>query len=209
MQEGESLKYQLLRSMSQRLNPPPPQRDIDSILQTYRPKVVERALTLLSSVDDWTTAKVTRWIDPAYVLAEPWSPPRLTDCRELLAAGDDAPAIDVVSYQLGKNAVLYGVTDGMHRTTAAREAGRQVRAKIEGYWRVEPARYVLWHKSLWKREADHLEQSPWHESKDVIAVLIALGVPQVRWSWLRSRWVLPIAPSLPTDGAHGREGESR
>jgi len=45
---------------------------------------------------------------------------------------------------------LYGVIDGMHRTIAHREAGKRIKAKIEGYRSIEPQSYLLWRDRLWR-----------------------------------------------------------
>ena len=93
---------------------------------------------------EWTNSGAVRQIDPNLVLTKAWRPDRLRRCRDRPAAGEQAPAISVVGFRLGPRRVLYGVSDGMHRTVAHREAGRKVKAKIGGYYFVEPTRHALW-----------------------------------------------------------------
>jgi hypothetical protein len=109
-------------------------------LRGFPPLLVSHALLLLA--DEWTDADITRRLDPARVLAEAWHAGRLARCRERLAAGEQAPAIAVVGFRIGRLA-LYDVSDGLHRAVAHREAGRKVKARISGYHRIEPSRYVL------------------------------------------------------------------
>ena len=120
---------------------------------------------------------MVRRIDPNLVLAEAWRPDRLRRCRDRLAAGEQAPAIIVVGFRLRRRRVFYGVSDGMHRTLAHREAGRKVKAKIGGYYPVEPVRHALWRDHLWRWEDGGLcllgmEAVP----EELRPVLLALGV---------------------------------
>lgn len=105
---------------------------------------------------EWTSSGAVCRLDPDLVLAEAWRPDRLRRCRERLAQGEQAPAIAVVGFRLDRRRVLYGVSDGMHRTIAHREAGRRITAKISGYCPVEPGRHVLDRDYLWCREAEEL-----------------------------------------------------
>ena len=123
-------------------------------LQGYPPLLVSRALLLLAG--EWTDSNLVCRIDPARILAKAWHKGRLADCRERLAAGEQAPAISVVGFRIGRGAVLYDVSDGMHRTIAHREAGRKIKARISGYYRIEPSRYVLWRGHLWRQEKNRL-----------------------------------------------------
>jgi hypothetical protein len=129
---------------------------------------------------EWTDADVVRRIDPRRVLAEAWNADRLARCRELLAAGEQAPAISVVGFRINRRGTLYDVSDGNHRTIAAREAGRTIRARISGYYAIVPAAHVLWRDHLWRRDGGRwrladLEPLP----EDQRAILIALGVKTV------------------------------
>jgi uncharacterized ParB-like nuclease family protein len=137
--------------------------------------LVSRALLLLAG--EWTDANLVRWIDPARILAQAWHTGRLADCRERLAAGEQAPAISVVGFRIGRSAVLYDVADGMHRTIAHREAGQKIKARISGYHRIEPSRYVLWQDHLWRQEKTGLHRADLEPvPKDLRHVLRVLGV---------------------------------
>lgn len=125
--------------------------------------------------DGWATSGAVRWLDPKLVLAESWAPYRLLRCREQLAAGLQAPPIAVVGFRLGRRQVFYGVSDGMHRTVAHREAGRKVKARIGGYHRVEPTPHALWQDHVWRREEQGLRMIG-DAPDELHPVLLALGV---------------------------------
>ena len=145
---------------------------------TFPPLLLSCALTLLAGV--WTSSGVVRRLDPNQVLAEAWRPDRLDRCRKHLAAGEQAPAIAVVGFRLHRRRVLYGVSDGMHRTVAHREAGRKVKAEIGGYYSVQPARYALHRDQLWHCEGDGLLMAGLEAVPDDLRpVLLALGVGTV------------------------------
>jgi hypothetical protein len=107
-------------------------------------------------------------------MAEAWNPMRLERARRQLADGKKAPAIRVIGFRLGR-AVLYAPEDGIHRTVAAREAGQEIKARIQGQYRVSPNAFLIAHGCLWRanngRGVDELRDDR------VRAALIALGVP--------------------------------
>ena len=139
----------------------------------YPPMLLYQALLQLGG--EWTSSGVTRRLDPFLILAEAWRPDRLRRCREHLAAGGKAPPISVVGFRLGRDSVIYGVSDGFHRTVAHREAGLAIKARIGGTYRLDPARYVTWKGTLWRREGDALRGGG--EVPDEVApILAALGV---------------------------------
>ena len=73
--------------------------------------------------------------------------------------------------------MLYGVSDGMHRTIAHREAGQKVKAKISGYYRVEPEWHVLSQHHLWRREGEGLRMTGIGATPEELhPILLALGV---------------------------------
>lgn len=142
---------------------------------TIPPLILSCALMLLAGA--WTSSGVVRQLNPGQVLAEAWRPDRLDRCREHLAAGEQAPAIAVVGFRLRRRRVLYGVSDGMHRTVAHREAGRKVKARIGGYYLVQPARYALYQDHLWLCEGGRLFAAGLQAIPDDLRpVLLALGV---------------------------------
>jgi hypothetical protein len=129
---------------------------------------------------EWTDADVVRRIDPRRVLAEAWNADRLARCRELLAAGEQAPAISVVGFRIGGRGLLYDASDGMHRTIAAREAGRTIRARISGYYAIVPAAHVLWRDHLWRRDGGRWRMADFEPvPEDLQAILMALGVKAI------------------------------
>jgi hypothetical protein len=137
----------------------------------------------LTAAGDLVDAGITRWLDPRRILARPWNPFRLARCRRMLAAGDIAPPIDVVGYRLGKGVAIYDCEDGIHRSTAAREAGRKVKARITGYYQLRPQALVLYKEFLWRPEPDHPRwPGSWRQVADVSAdmrpLLLTLGVPE-------------------------------
>lgn len=146
--------------------------------QDYPPRLLSQVLMLLAG--EWTSSGAVCRLDPDLVLAEAWRPDRLRRCRERLAHGEQAPAIAVVGFRLNRRRVLYGVSDGMHRTIAHRETGRKVKAKISGYYPVEPGRHVLCRDHLWCREAAGLRmQGIGAVPEDLHPVLLAFGVEAV------------------------------
>lgn len=141
----------------------------------HPPLLLSQALMLLAG--EWTNSGVVRRLNPALVLAEAWAPHWLTRCRERLAAGEQAPPINVIGFRLGPRLVLYGVSDGMHRTVAHHEAGKTIKARIGGYYPVKPERFVLWRDHLWRREDAGLRMEGIGDlSEDLRPVLLALGV---------------------------------
>jgi hypothetical protein len=152
-------------------------RNILQDLLVASPLLLGRALSVLST--NWVSTNFVRHIDPARVLAEPWSPGRLTQCRKLLAAGELAPAITVVGWRLGRH-VFYGVTDGMHRTVAHREAGLKVKARITGYGEAQPAAHVLWDDILWQQRGERLRRVSYYLPEELQRILLVLGVRGIR-----------------------------
>lgn len=125
--------------------------------------------------DGWARSGAVRWLDPELVLAEAWAPRRLQLCREQLAAGQHAPPIHVVGLRLPQRRVFYSVSDGTHRTVAHREAGKKIKARISGYYLIEPARHVLRQDQIWRRAGSELR---WvgDASDELRAILLTLGV---------------------------------
>jgi hypothetical protein len=147
----------------------------DRLLAEHRHPVLSRALLLLAG--DWRDTDRVCWVNSRRVLAEAWNPRRLAVARERLAAGPKAPAITVVGFHLPPRGTppIYDPSDGIHRTVAAREAGRRVKARITGYYVVDPQRHQIQESGLWRRAECGLVliDDPTEEER---AALAALGV---------------------------------
>jgi hypothetical protein len=149
-----------------------------SLVANHPHDAVWRALCNLSSCDNWEDANITRWLNPNHVLARPWNGFRLDRARRMLANGDIAP-IQVIGYRIGDGTALYECDDGIHRTTAAREAGRKIKAAIKGYYQLGAARnFIICRNQLWKPRP---QEPGWlthvaDVTEDTRPVLIALGV---------------------------------
>jgi len=149
---------------------------------SYPPELVDAVVCRLCTFDDggWVDAGITRWLDPRRILARPWNPFRLDRARRQLANGDVAPPIDVVGYRLGDGTAIYDCEDGIHRTAAAREAGRKVKALIKGYYQLRPQALVLYRGFLWRPHPSQPEcwQQVADVSADMLPLLHALGVKE-------------------------------
>jgi hypothetical protein len=145
---------------------------------SYPPELVSVAVCNLSTLDNWTDAGIIRWIDPWRILARPWNPYRLTRARTMLANGDVAPSIDVIGFRIGGEAAIYECDDGIHRTIAARDAGRKVKARIKGYYQLRPQAFMLYKEHLWRPHPS--QPGCWCQvvavSADMRPLLHALGV---------------------------------
>jgi hypothetical protein len=109
----------------------------------FRASLFSQALVLVSDFDNFRTLHRTASISIQRVLAEAWNDARLERARTRLAAGEIAPPISVVRHWLHGQA-FYVVSDGNHRTVAAKEAGRcRIRARISSETWCVPHRYVL------------------------------------------------------------------
>lgn len=149
---------------------------LSRVMVDYPSAVVDRALRMMGSDSEWKSTDLTRWLKPNRVLAEPWNDFRLSRARRLLAAGENAPSIQVVGYRLGREPAIYVVGDGIHRTVAAREVGRRIKARIGGYYRLQPASFVLRHDYLCRPVSRDTLQVIKDVTAEERAVLMALGV---------------------------------
>ncbi len=102
------------------------------------------ALCALSDSRSWTS--FGRRIEPIpveRVLSEAWDPDRLRWSQELLAEGRTAPPVVVMRYDL-PDREWYGLSDGNHRTEAARAAGlASVAARVDGAYAIDLECYRL------------------------------------------------------------------
>lgn len=143
---------------------------------------VALALAILGSRSEWIEIKQVQWIKVARVVAVAWNLGRLEDCRSRLRAGEKPPAINVSRYRISKK-IFYTLSDGNHRTIAARETGHStIKAQVEGectveinQFMLEPAEGRLWMQVQGQPGTqvmvNHVRLKP-----EVVAVLGALGV---------------------------------
>ena len=120
----------------------------------FEPQIITEVIHLTAALEDCQSRGHTASIALSRVLAWAWAPGRLERCRERLAAGERAPAIEVSRYLLQGDA-YYTVSDGRHRATAAREAGHtRIRARIGSECRCEPGKCWLDTQSgsLWREQ---------------------------------------------------------
>lgn len=93
-------------------------------LQRMPPALLAGAIVAIADLDTGHTLDHVASVSVERVLAWAWAERRLEECAARLAAGERAPAIRVSRYWL-HGLALYTVGDGMHRTVAARQAGRK------------------------------------------------------------------------------------
>jgi len=147
-------------------------------------EVLARLLPALIELGESRDLGHTAAIAVDRVAAWAWNPGRLARAERLLAAGHQAPPITVSRYWLHGEA-LYTVADGMHRTVAARQAGRQrIRAKITSEIECHPEHFVIDGASgrLWRGQPGEqwLELVLWDIEPELAAALVAVGVRQLQ-----------------------------
>ncbi len=109
----------------------------------FRAEVMARLLPALADLESAKSLGYVAAVAVDRVAAYAWHEGRLARCRQHLAAGEKAPPVHLSRYWLHGQA-FYTVSDGMHRTVAAREAGRQrIRAKIGGECWCTPEQHWL------------------------------------------------------------------
>jgi hypothetical protein len=150
---------------------------IATLLAEHPPAAVSRALMLIA--EGWHDANFVRWIDAQRILAEAWHKGRLADAKARLAAGERAPVISVVGFRWNSDWTIYEPSDGIHRTVAARDVGRRIKAKITGYYQIKPQLFIVWRKRLWRLPHNPDRPDFVGEPNDAErAALLALGVQQ-------------------------------
>jgi hypothetical protein len=154
-------------------------------MNNLSPSVLSDVLVLLADQDD---ARILprRPVNIAVerVLAWSWNPGRLERCQRLLAEGEKAPPIHVNRYRLN-GLTWYVVSDGRHRTVAAREAGRRRIAAVvgsetechPGRYRLDVAGRRLWQQHHDDRFGDCLKLAADDLSTETMTALLAAGVP--------------------------------
>lgn len=87
----------------------------------------------------------SEWISTERVLSCPWNEERLAESLAYIKLGHQTPPpIQVDVYILGKNNYWYTVTDGMHRTTAAKMNGiKQIPARVSSEFLMPLNYFVL------------------------------------------------------------------
>lgn len=124
------------------------------MIDDMAPAILADLLHLLSDLDNTRILSRRPISIPIHrILATAWNAGRLDDCAARLKAGEKAPPIHLSRYQLqGRN--WYIVSDGNHRTIAARQAGRkrigavvgcETPCKPELYW-IDPGNCTLWRR---------------------------------------------------------------
>lgn len=148
---------------------------------TTDPRVLADVVVLLvefGAADTTIFERRVRAISVDKVLAWAWRPDRLLRCAERLADGERAPEIHVNRYLL-HGVAYYTVSDGHHRTIAARQAGqRRIRARIGSESVCHPERYWLdaRQRRLWLNEGQRSRLAASDLSEAVMAALSDAGV---------------------------------
>lgn len=126
---------------------------VDELLQRFGAHDVDRALCLLCESHAWVRTDKTVPLPINRILAEAWKPIRLERCRELLREGKRPPPVNATGmrFKLGSRRVtLWSLSDGNHRTIAAKEAGEtHVQSKVAGHYAVDPSRCRIMDGKLW------------------------------------------------------------
>ncbi len=154
-------------------------------MNNLSPSVLSDVLVMLADLDDARILpRRTVSIAIDRVLAWSWNPGRLERCQQKLAEGEKAPPIHVNRYRLN-GLTWYVVSDGRHRTVAAREAGRtRIAAVVGSETDCHPERYRLdcADRRLWQEHNDArfghcLKLVTDDLTSETMTVLLALGVP--------------------------------
>lgn len=144
------------------------------------PSALSDALVLLTDLSETRILpKRTVQIAVARVLAWSWHERRLERCKHLLTEGGKAPPIHVSRYTV-KGQTWYVVSDGRHRTVAAREAGRtRISAVVGSEATCHPERYRLdvAGQRLWVVDGQWLKLVAADINTDTMTALLHLGVP--------------------------------
>ena len=150
----------------------------------YPAQVLAAVLPHLIELEDSRDVGHTAAISVDRVVAWAWNEGRLARATRLLAAGEKAPPIRVSRYWLHGEA-LYSVGDGMHRTTAARQAGRKrITAVISGEVQCHPERYLIERSTgrLWREvppDKRLITLVQWDIGPELAAALVAVGVREL------------------------------
>jgi hypothetical protein len=102
--------------------------------------VLDRTLRIcISGSQSFDRAQEFQEIDPRFVLASAWQKGRLAEARQRVIEGILDDPIQVSGIQFPGLPTYYLVTDGMHRTVAARLAEKnRVTAQVSGCWERDP-----------------------------------------------------------------------
>ncbi|MDE8347097.1 MAG: hypothetical protein POH28_13135 [Acidocella sp.] len=122
-----------------------PARDYDhkhtGIIAKIGPYLVDDfAYAIKFLADGGSSETIKRDVNPRHVLAQAWNLNRLEDATKRARENIFDGPVRVVGFQFPGLPDLYLVNDGMHRTVAARLAGRPlISATILGHWFCNPA----------------------------------------------------------------------
>ena len=145
----------------------------------FRASLFSQALVLVTDFDSFRPLNRLTSVSVRRVLADAWNDFRLERARRRLAAGESAPPISVVRHWL-HGQPYYVVSDGNHRTIAARDAGRcRIRAHISSEATCTPTRFVLDSAAgrLWERtDSPCLRLVKDALNDDLMTLLVAIGV---------------------------------
>lgn len=126
--------------------------------------------------DGGSSETIERDINPRHVLAQAWNINHLEAAIQRAKENVFDGPIRVVGLRLAGLPDLYLVIDGMHRTVAARLAGRSfITAEVRGYWFCNPACAVIRGRFLYVSDGYGGFQ-PRQIDKKVMNILRGLGV---------------------------------
>lgn len=116
-------------------------------------------------------------VDPRFVLAQAWQVNRLEDAQRRISQGVAEHPIQLSGIRFPGLPELYSVTDGMHRTVAARLAGRTtIHAVVDGYWLADPHTVCIRRHTLHYQRPEGFERRPITIHKGAIDILRSIGV---------------------------------
>ena len=157
-------------------------RSLRNLAHDIPPIVLAVILPMLAELDDAKDLNRKAISVPIHrILATAWRADRLARCERMLAEGHTPPPVHLVPSKLaGEN--WYTVSDGHHRTVAARNAGRKrIRAVVGCETPIYPDRYVLSDGRLWRKVDDPdwgrcLQLVPVDITPEVAQALVSVGV---------------------------------
>jgi hypothetical protein len=155
-----------------------------AIVGTIPIDVIDQALRICVSGPQSFDLAQEQEIDPRFVLASAWQMERLAAARQRAVEGILDDPIQVSGIQFPGLPTYYLVADGMHRTVAARLAGKKrVLARVSGCWECDPTSVKLIDAVPWYLRYGRWEPSRCGKQPDaVIGLLRSLRI-QTTESW--------------------------